>query len=176
MKTALSTSPEPIVMTEAVDLAGLFRAHARYVAGVAMRLLGNDADVDDVVQEVFLAAGSGLRSLREPAAVRGWLATVAVRIAIRKLRWRKLRQWVPFADLKAEPLFTHDLPADERVLLTAIYAELELLPVAVRIAWSLRFLEGQQLEEVARLCDCSLATAKRRIAAAQARLEEVFGG
>jgi DNA-directed RNA polymerase specialized sigma24 family protein len=35
------------------------------------------------------------------------------------------------------------------------------------LAWSLRFIEGQQLDRVAEMCSCSLATAKRRIKAAQ---------
>jgi RNA polymerase sigma-70 factor (ECF subfamily) len=45
----------------------------------------------------------------------------------------------------------------------------------MRIAWTLRYVEREKLEEVARLCGCSLATAKRRIAATQAAIEEVFG-
>ena len=41
-----------------------------------------------------------------------------------------------------------------------------------RVAWTLNYVEGETLEEVARLCGCSLATAKRRIAAAQRFIEE----
>jgi DNA-directed RNA polymerase specialized sigma24 family protein len=40
------------------------------------------------------------------------------------------------------------------------------------LAWSLRHLEGERLEDVAERCGCSLATAKRWIATAQARLEK----
>jgi RNA polymerase sigma-70 factor, ECF subfamily len=42
------------------------------------------------------------------------------------------------------------------------------------VAWSLRHIEGERLDEVAALCECSLATAKRRIAAASVRLEEML--
>jgi RNA polymerase sigma-70 factor (ECF subfamily) len=38
---------------------------------------------------------------------------------------------------------------------------------SVRIAWTLRMVEGLELAEVASACGCSLATAKRRIAAAE---------
>src|SRR5258708_2484860 len=75
----------------ALDLEAAFRRYSRYVAAVALRLLGRDDEVDDVVQEVFLAALRGMRRLREPEAVRGWLATVTVRIAGRRLRRRRLR-------------------------------------------------------------------------------------
>lgn len=47
---------------------------------------------------------------------------------------------------------------------------LESLPLEERLAWSLRHVEGHALEEVAAACDCSLATAKRRIAAAEANV------
>ena len=60
-------------------LEAAFRRYSRYVAAVALRLLGRDDEVDDVVQEVFLAALRGLERLREPEAVKGWLATVTVR-------------------------------------------------------------------------------------------------
>jgi RNA polymerase sigma-70 factor (ECF subfamily) len=44
-----------------------------------------------------------------------------------------------------------------------------------RIAFCLRHVEGMKLEEVARACGCSLATAKRRVASAQARLDAELG-
>jgi RNA polymerase sigma-70 factor (ECF subfamily) len=48
-----------------------------------------------------------------------------------------------------------------------IYRLLDELPANERLAWTLRHIEGEQVEAVASLCGCSLATAKRRIAAAQ---------
>lgn len=177
MKSALATVPERMASpNDAVDLAGLFRSHARYVAGVAMRLLGNDAEIDDVVQDVFIAAGPMLQTLREPLAIRGWLATIAVRTAGRRLRWRKLRRMVSFGDITPteRPMFSSEVPADDRVLLQRVYAMLDRVPTAERIAWTLRYIEGEQLEDVARLCECSLATAKRRIAAVQERITKEF--
>ena len=59
-------------------------------------------------------------------------------------------------------------------LVRAVYEELDRVPASDRIAWTLRYIEGQQLEEVAGICGCSLATAKRRISAAQERIERAF--
>ena len=64
-----------------LEPAALFRRYAAYVATCAHRLLGADDELDDVVQEVFLVALRGLRGLRDPEAIRGWLATVTVRRA-----------------------------------------------------------------------------------------------
>jgi RNA polymerase sigma-70 factor (ECF subfamily) len=156
------------------DLGALFRQHTRYVAAVALRILGRDDEVDDVVQEVFLAAVAGLRDRSSPEAVRGWLATVTVRRACRRLRHRRLRRLLGL-ERPAPPLLAPGLSADERVLLHRIYEVLDQLPVEQRVAWTLRHLEGEPLDRVAQLCGCSLATAKRRIAAAHTTLERRLG-
>src|SRR5579871_3436016 len=60
-------------LAEPLSFEAVFAAHGRYVASVVLRVLGRDHEVDDVVQEVFLTAMSGLQTIRNPAAVRGWL-------------------------------------------------------------------------------------------------------
>ena len=153
----------------------LYRAHSSYVAGIALRLLGRDAEVDDVVQDVFLSAWKGITALRDPGAVKGWLATVTVRIARRKLRMRRVKQFFRFDDdPQYENVPAPGASAEERVLLAKIYSLLDGLPVDQRLAWTLRYVERQQLEDVAKLCGCSLATAKRRISAAQSALDGVI--
>ena len=151
-----------------LDLDGLFRQFAPYVATIGYRLLGRDGEVDDLVQDVFIAAHRGLGSLRNRDAVKGWLATVTVRLARRRLRTRRLRgllridgsdDYLEVADTSAGP--------DTRALVARIYQILDRVPVDRRIAWSLRFVHGEKLSRVAELCECSLATAKRRIRAAQ---------
>jgi RNA polymerase sigma-70 factor (ECF subfamily) len=48
------------------------------------------------------------------------------------------------------------------------------MPIDDRLAWSLRHIEGHALAGVAEACGCSLATAKRRIDAAQGTLRAVL--
>src|SRR4051812_18802868 len=76
------------------DVSATFRMYSPYVAAVALRLLGRGDDVDDVVQDVFLASLKGLATLRDSGAIRGWLATVTVRTARRRLRVRRLRTMI----------------------------------------------------------------------------------
>ncbi len=73
-------------------LEDVFRNHSQYVAAIGIRLLGRDNDIDDFLQDVFIEAADGLKELREPNAVRGWLATLAVRKARRIIRKRMLRR------------------------------------------------------------------------------------
>jgi RNA polymerase sigma-70 factor (ECF subfamily) len=59
-------------------------------------------------------------------------------------------------------------------LLARIYRTLDEIAPDSRVAWILRYVEGERLEDVADACGCSLATAKRRIASAQELLMEVL--
>jgi RNA polymerase sigma-70 factor (ECF subfamily) len=58
----------------------------------------------------------------------------------------------------------------DRALLAELYRALDRLPVQQRLAWTLRHAEGLELAAVAQACDCSLATVKRWIGAAEAAL------
>jgi RNA polymerase sigma-70 factor (ECF subfamily) len=152
------------------DLDAVFRKYSAYVAAIAFKLLGRDDEIDDVIQEVFLEATRSLRSLRDPGAIKGWLATVAVRVIRRKLRRRRL--WT-FLGAGVEPDYSQVVVAanqDDALVIARACEILDRIPVDEKIAWMLRYAEEEPLEVVATTCGCSLATAKRRIAAAQAAL------
>jgi RNA polymerase sigma-70 factor, ECF subfamily len=149
----------------------LYERYAGYVGALASRMLGRASEVEDVVQEVFAASITGLRRRDNDLEVRGWLAKVTVRRCIRQLRLRRL--WA-VVDLAAEPSYDR-LPArgaspDERLLIVQVYRALDRIPAQLRVAWTLHHVQGERLEQVAALCGCSLATVKRRIAAAHAKL------
>jgi len=152
--------------------AALFKRFAPYVARIGLRLLGRESDVDDLIQEVFLAAFKQREQLRDPGAAKNWLATIAVRTARRQLRRRRLRQFVGLEQGSPGLEFSDPgLSPEKRALLARVYEILDGMPVDQRLAWTLRYVEGEKLEQVAERCGCSLATAKRRIAAAQAHLQ-----
>lgn len=158
-----------------LDLDALYRRYASYVAAVAHRLLGRDDDVDDTVQEVFLAALRGLGAIRDPRAVKGWLACIAVRVARRKLQKRRVRSFFGLDDPVVYGSVTDPgASPEQKALLGRVYRVLDGMPTNERIAWALRYVEGEPLESVATLSGCSLATAKRRIAAASRTIEEAF--
>jgi len=151
----------------------VFRRYSPYVARVALRLLGNDGEVDDLVQDVFLEAHRGLSSLREAGALGGWLARICVRRATRRLRRRRL-----LALLSIETVAERDLPLDvsaspdQRAEVVRIYRRLDQMPVAERVAWLLRHVEGESLDDMVVLCGCSKSTVQRRLRSAEARLEQ----
>jgi len=159
-----------------VQSSALFRRHASHVAAIATRLLGRDAEVDDVVQDVFLIAFRGLGALRHPAATKAWLAKIAVRVSMRRLRWRRVRRLLGLeAHGGYEDLPDPSLSPERQLVVSRIYALLDRLPVADRVAWTLRRVDDNPAEVVAALCSCSLATAKRRIARVDEAVRQELG-
>jgi len=159
------------------DVGEVFRLHGRYVAGVATRLMGRTSDVDDVVQDVFLRAHRNIGQLREPGALRAWLVTLTVRVVRRRFRTDRLRAFFHLSidePIVVDSLVSPDLSESDRAVLQTVYATLEKLPTQHRLAWTLRHLEGYELERVAEVCECSLATVKRWIQAAHVRIEEAL--
>ena len=160
--------------SEAVSFEAIFSRYSGYVAGLAARLLGSgDAELDDVVQDVFWLASQRIAKIPDLIQARGWLATVTTRVVRRKLVRRRFR-----ALFHASPRSV-DVPApgataEEHALLSRLYEVLGGLPTDQRLAWSLRFLEGEPLDAVAVACGCSLSTAKRRVNAAKSVIDEVF--
>lgn len=163
----------PAAESETLDPAMVFRRYAGYVAAVAHRLLGRDDEVDDTLQEVFLVAVRQLDQVRDPGALKGWLARVTVRVARRRLTFRRWRTRLGIEHAEGyESVADPSASPEERALIARVYRLLDQLPANERIAWTLRHVEGESLAEVAELCGCSLATAKRRILAAGRFLEE----
>jgi len=154
-------------------LAGVYRRYGRYVAAVILRLNGRTADLEDLVQDVFLEAARGIQGLRDPAAIKGWLATIAVRAVRSRLRMRNAKRFFGLdAGAGYENLVDPAASPHEKALIATVFRLLDEMPVEDRLAFSLRHVQGESIEAVAQLCGCSLATANRRIARALARLEK----
>lgn len=154
------------------DLDDAYRKYCRYVASVCLRISGRRSELEDLIQEVFAEAASSFKALREPEAMRGWLATIAVRVTRKRLFRRRLyglfglgssAEYEALPDLGASPY--------DRLLLSTIYRALDELAPDDRIAFVLHHIEGETLDSVARLAGCSITTAKRRIFRAKSALE-----
>jgi RNA polymerase sigma-70 factor, ECF subfamily len=147
----------------------LYRRHAGTVLAMTTRLLGNRAEAEEIVQDTFLTAFERLETLRDPAAVGGWLGQIAVNLVRRRFRKLRLLRFLGLDrgadDATLEALADASVPADDRAELALVDRKLRAMKPEVRLAWTLRRVEGLELSEVASMAGCSLATAKRRIAA-----------
>jgi RNA polymerase sigma-70 factor (ECF subfamily) len=157
----------------------IFRRHAPMVTRLCARLMRRTGDADDAVQDTFVRAFAQLHDLRDPAALRPWLARIALHTCRRKLRKLALLR---FCGLGAAP--EDGLPLAEahegtrpdlRLELAAVEDALCAEPPELRAAWLLHRVEGLSIQETATACGRSLATVKRYVAAVDARLARFVG-
>ena len=157
-----------------LQFEAVFRQYAPYVAALALKLIGRPGYVDDVVQDVFLQAHRGLGKLRDAHAVRPWLRRITVRRSRRWLRKRWVLRWFHEAELDAHAELADPAASPEdRAQVVAVYAALERLPRDERLVWVLRRVEGETLEGIAELLDCSVSTVQRRLRSAEAAMRVV---
>jgi RNA polymerase sigma-70 factor, ECF subfamily len=119
----------------------LYDRYARVVHGLLLARVPRD-DVDDLVQDVFLAAWKGLEGLRDSAAFGGWLMTIA-----RNRAADFHRRGGPDQPL-SPALQAHDATA-ERAEALGVLAVIRSLPDAYRDTLVLRLVEGLTGAEIA---------------------------
>jgi len=169
------------VFDAATMLAGLRRTehvgqvfceYRSYVAKIGRRILGTSAEVDDLIQDVFLATLKDIHKVKDPARLRAWLATVTTRMAKRRRFRSTIRPTLSHDD--AEDLFeliAEDVPSPESTAdLAGNIQRVLSLPDELRTPWMLKHVEGHTLQDVAAQCDCSLSTAARRIQTATGKI------
>ena len=155
----------------------LYRRHAGFAMNLAVRIQGSANDAEDIVHDAFLKASERLSELREASAFRPWLGSIVVRLVRTRLRRQRFLRSLGLAGaepIELDAIASPNADPESRVLLAQVYSLLQTLPADERIAWTLRYVDHHRLEVVAKLIDCSLATAKRRILRAQRFLTEHF--
>jgi RNA polymerase sigma factor (sigma-70 family) len=153
--------------------AELVDRHQPRVRAVVRRLLGDQFDVEDVVQEAILQSYLGLAELRDPTRFGSWLAGIAVNLA--KMRLRRART-VRLAtggdsvvlDWAAGPTPEEALEAAE--LLGLVQDAVALLPPGEREAVLMHYVDGLSCQEIAALVGQSTGAVRVRLHRARKRL------
>lgn len=134
------------------------------VHGLLLKSLGPNAEILDLVSEVFLNFFENAPRIRDPQAVRSYLVSITMNKARRQIRARRRRAF--FQGLSGAAEVEHRAsPDDPKAKAALIHLEriLDDLGAEERAAFVLHSLEGMELAEVASAIGVSLSTAKRRI-------------
>jgi RNA polymerase sigma-70 factor (ECF subfamily) len=152
----------------------LFRRHRNRVHASLFRVLGSNHDMDDLLQEAFLQVFQSLRGWRADASLATWIDRVSVRVAYRYLTRRGRRiQTDPLIDEESVPggEGTDDRRQLARDGVRRLYAALDELGAAARLAFTLHEIDGRPLAEVADLVGSTVTATKLRVWRARGKLE-----
>lgn len=162
------------------DLAAfeeLYRAHAGKLFSVACRLLGNAADAEDLLQEIFLSAHRKLESFRGESALGTWLYRLATNHCLDHLRSRAARMNQVTDALDDEPSLAHAGRgglAEQTVTKMDLERALARLPEGCRAAFVLHDVEGLEHREVADALGIAEGTSKSQVHKARQRLRALL--
>ncbi|MBA3539296.1 MAG: RNA polymerase sigma factor [Deltaproteobacteria bacterium] len=153
----------------------LFRRHRNRVHGCLYRVLGSNRDMDDLLQEAFLQVFQSLRNWRAEASLATWIDRVSVRCAFRYLSQRGRRIQTDVLETDADVPGLEVGPGPRRQLardgVKRLYAVLDELSPAARLAFTLHEIDGRSLAEIAQLVGSTVTATKLRVWRARNRVQ-----
>jgi RNA polymerase sigma-70 factor, ECF subfamily len=151
----------------------LFRREYARVHATVFRILGNSRDVDDLVQETFIAVFRALPAFRGDARLSTWIDRIAVRGVFHHLRTKKGTSAISLDTLgELDGGGRVDDQAQARDGLRRLYAALAKLTPEARTAYALYAIDGRTIKEVAEITGSTRITAKTRIWRARREIEK----
>ena len=160
----------------------LVRRHQARTYNFVRTMVHDDADAEDLTQDVFVRVWKSIGRFRGDSAFSTWLFRIAVNVArthlSRRSRWRLFSRPAPDRSPDA-PAEAEDPPSPERleddvVRRDAIDRALATLSPDLREAVTLRDVEGLEYREIARALDIPLGTVESRIFRARQRLRPLL--
>lgn len=147
----------------------LYRRHSPAVYGLALRMLRNQADAEDLLQEIFVQAFGKLASFEGRSAFGTWLYRLAMNRCLDHLRSRAVKEQARTHPLpEALGSFTR-APGTRTLELERAIGE---LPPASRAAFLLHDVEGYEHKEVGEILGVAVGTSKSLVHRARMKLRE----
>ncbi|MCC6161775.1 MAG: sigma-70 family RNA polymerase sigma factor [Acidobacteria bacterium] len=159
---------DPTGAPGAAEFDAFVREYQDMVFAVAVRLLGDEADAEDVAQTVFLRAFERFASIGSDARVAGWLKAVATNLCLNHLERHRAR-WRLFSEMGDTADTTYDVPSagagpdealDESERQARLEAALRELPPHQRVPIVLFHFEQHGYDDIARLLGVSVSKVK----------------
>lgn len=160
----------------------LVKRYQHKVIGLIGRYVQDQAEALDVAQETFIKAYKALDSFRGESAFYTWLYRIATNTAKNYLVTRSRRP--PGTDVDIDDVLQAESESELREietpennlyrdeLFSVMASTLEALPEELRVALTLRELEGMSYEEIAEVMDCPIGTVRSRIFRAREAIDK----
>jgi RNA polymerase sigma-70 factor, ECF subfamily len=149
--------------------SALVERHYKLVHGCAWRRMGNRTDAEDIAQDVMAKFGSAIFSLKEPAALRGFLMRLTINAVTDHFR-RRTREMRGTEAYMSDPSVDAGTGPDEEAD-TALWAAVRRLPEKQRDAVLLVYADGASHREASDAMGCAESTVSFHIHEAKKRLK-----
>jgi RNA polymerase sigma-70 factor (ECF subfamily) len=154
---------------EARAFHALVDRHAQRLFRLAISMVGNAADAEDVLQETFIGAFRGLRSFEARSSVRTWLSRILATQAARWHRDRRRSRAQPMDESIPMPAGGPDSPPDAGM---DVHAAMLRLSPEHRQVLALREFERMSYDEIAEVLGVPRGTVESRLHRARSEMRE----
>jgi RNA polymerase sigma-70 factor, ECF subfamily len=179
------TEAEAIRLAQAGNAAAfefLYRLHSRRVYALCLRMVGNPADAEDLMQEAFLQLYRKIGTFRGESAFSTWLHRMTVNVVLMRLRKKSLptdsleETIEPEAESSApkRDVGAADLRLSGAVDRVNLERSIEKLPPGYRTVFVLHDVQGYEHNEIADIMGCSVGNSKSQLHKARTRLRELL--
>ena len=146
------------------DFKAIVEQYSGFVFNVVNRILGNQADSEDAVQEAFISAYRNFHKFRGESSVSTWLYRIAVNAALMKLRRDRRKEFLTQTGYDDTQLVSWTEGPESAALNSELRDHLEagllLLPPQLRTVVVLRDVQGLSNEEAAKVLETSVSSLK----------------
>ncbi len=150
----------------------IYRRYAKNMYNTAYRILGHQAEAEDVLQESFLEVFTKITDWRGDSTFGAWLKRIVVNRSISLLRKRRI-ELIESEEVEniADEHNDFDFDNINAQLVAWIKKGIELLPQGYRLVLSLYLLEGYDHVEISEILNISESTSKTQYARAKEKLK-----
>ena len=163
-------------------IRAIMQANNRRLYRLALGILRNDSEAEDVVQEAYVRAFTHLESFRGDSSLSTWLSRITMNEALGRLRRQRpavemdaLPQGALEAQIIQFPLAASDDPEKsmaQREIQHVVEHAIDELPEAFRLVFITRVIEGMNVEETAEILSLKPETVKSRLHRARSMLRD----
>ena len=153
----------------------LYALYAKAMYNTCYRMMNNQTEAEDMLQEAFTEAFMKLHTFRYDSTFGAWLKRIVVNKCINEIKRKKAElNFVEDISVFGERKEEND--TDVGLNVTAIKKAMEHLPDGSRVIFSLYLLEGYDHREIAQILNVSESNSKSQYMRAKRRIKEMLEG
>ena len=149
----------------------LYKSHVQAMYNICIRIVVNQFDAEDILQESFVSAFKSLDSFKGESSFGSWLKRIVINKSLNALRQKKQN----FADLDNLHIASEESDENEdfpEVEPEQIHEAIKTLPEKARVVLNLYLLEGYKHKDIADMLDISESTSKSQYQRARKLLRD----
>ena len=149
----------------------LYKLYYKPMYSVCIRIINNEAEAEDVMQEAFLKAFTKIETYKGEVSFGAWLKRIVINRSLDYLKKRKVK----FEEIKEKTTQITDFQMETKeVNVQVIKNAIQKLPDGYRVVLSLYLIEGYDHEEISEILGISNSNSRTQFLRAKNKLREIL--